>query len=137
MNLIITQKMKDSFLLLLPKWCERVGTTTPLLDYEFLLTTKWYTEQLPILKNPNSIGSDYQVDVVKHLVADGLLTQDQLKFKLTQAGVNKIRELSNPADLNTSNNQTTNWQNSIPTYIVIGVVIVIIGGTILNYVFPS
>lgn len=131
--------MKDGFLLLLPKWCAMVGTATPLLDYEFSLATKWYVEQLQTLRNYNSVGSDHIVAVVKQLVADGLLTQNELQFKLTPAGVEKIKELSNftQAEPNTKPNTKNDWHKRVVPLAVFTIVCGVIVGIILHYVLPK
>ena len=137
MNSIITQKMKDQFLLLLPKWCAMVKTTAPLLEYEFSLATKWYVEQLPLLQRPDQCGSDYIVDTVKHLVSDGFLNQEGLKFKLTKQGADRVNELSAPAkdDNNDRDNKTNKnliLDNWLFRGVVTGIVILFIWHNVLD-----
>lgn len=135
MNSIITDKMKTEFLLLLPKWYAEVGTTTPLTQYDFPLATKWYTEQLPLLKQVNSDTSDHQVNVVKHLEDDGLVTMNRngLTFRLKPEGVQRIQQLTEPKD---PQPLAADKSMSLKNFVFL-VGVAVVGGIILYFVLPG
>ncbi len=127
--------MKAQFLLLLPKLYAKVGTTTPLMQYDFPLATKWYTEQLPLLSQVNSDGSDHQVNVVKHLEDDGLVTMNrkELTFRLNPEGVKRIQDLAEPKD-----SQPASYEKSISLKMFVFLVsVTVVAGIILYFVLPA
>jgi hypothetical protein len=109
----------------------RSGTSTPLLDYEFPLATKYYSKNLPMLKNMKHPDKDHQVAVVECLVSEELLTRDVLTFKLTEKGVQEIKDIVEPSQNSETGAKSAGWQDNIPKYIIVGVIIATISGVLV------
>lgn len=135
MNKIITEKMKNQFLLVVKEFYSDMSTTTPFLEYDFPLATKWYSEKLPLLLKPGSSGGDFQTDVVKHLESDGMvnLNREKLTFRVTATGDQKIKNLSLPQEQpKQENHQSNHSPISVKNFMFL-LLVTVVGGLILQW----
>ena len=127
--------MKNKFLLVVKEFYSDISTTLPFLEYDFPLATKWYSEKLPLLKKRDSIGGDFQIDVVKHLESDGMINinRENLTFRVTKTGDQKIKNLSLPQEQDKQDDNHSSRSHISVNNFVFLFFVTVIGGLALKW----
>lgn len=105
------------------------------MAYDF--TTKTFNLNLKSAYNPDLTKEDkihllnyflaYKSEVINH--SDGC----PLSF---ENAIQHLKDCTKPSELQSPNSKATSWQDSIVKYAVIGVVITVVGGIILQVISP-